>query len=53
MIVKASGVGVYDQLLEKEILSLKQTDNQVIFWDVDAPATLERLDNNHPTRLSA
>lgn len=46
VIVKASGVGVFDELLEREVLSLKTADNTVIFWDVDAPATLERLAKN-------
>ncbi len=43
VIVKASGVGVWDELLEREVLALKRTDNLVVFWDVDAPATLERV----------
>lgn len=46
IIVKASGVGVFDRLLEEEVLKLKNQDNLVIFWDVDAPATLDRLQNN-------
>jgi spore maturation protein CgeB len=43
VIVKASGVGVFDALLEAAVLELKRPDNLVIFWDVDAPATLERV----------
>jgi spore maturation protein CgeB len=43
VIVKASGVGVHDELLEREVLALQKPDNVIIFWDVDAPATLERL----------
>jgi spore maturation protein CgeB len=46
IIVKASGVGVYDDLLEREVLALRGRGNRVIFWDVDAPATLERLSTN-------
>ncbi len=46
LIVKASGVGVFDELLEKEVLLLKGEGRQIIFWDVDAPATLERIGNN-------
>jgi spore maturation protein CgeB len=46
ILVKASGVGVYDELLEAEIPRLASADNMTIFWDVDAPATLERLRNN-------
>lgn len=43
LIVKASGVGVFDQLLEAAVLDLKKPDNLVAFWDVDAPATLDRV----------
>jgi len=43
VIVKASGVGVHDAFLEREVLSLRRAGNIVVFWDVDAPATLERL----------
>lgn len=43
VIIKTSGVGVFDELLEKEVLKLKQKDKFIIFWDVDAPATLDRV----------
>lgn len=43
IIIKASGVGVFDQLLEREVINLKGDNNLIIFWDVDAPATLDRL----------
>jgi spore maturation protein CgeB len=46
LIVKASGVGVFDELLEYELLQLKTPANLVVFWDVDAPATLDRLIHN-------
>jgi spore maturation protein CgeB len=46
LIVKASGVGVHDALLEQAVLDARRPDNLVVFWDVDAPATLERLANN-------
>lgn len=46
LIVKASGVGVFDELLEAGVLSLKRPSNLVAFWDVDAPATLDRVQNN-------
>jgi spore maturation protein CgeB len=50
LVVKASGVGVYDELLEREVLSLQCPDTLVAFWDVDAPATLDRVhsDPNDP-----
>src|SRR5690554_474635 len=43
VIIKASGVGVFDQELEEEILKVRKDDQQIIFWDVDAPATLDRM----------
>ena len=43
IIIKASGVGVFDQELEEEILKIRKEDQQIIFWDVDAPATLDRM----------
>ncbi|HEY3938407.1 MAG TPA: glycosyltransferase [Bryobacteraceae bacterium] len=46
LIVKASGVGVFDELLEQALLELKRPSNLVVFWDVDAPATLDRLLRN-------
>jgi len=47
LVVKASGVGVFDELLEKAVLDLQRPSTMVIFWDVDAPATLERIRLNH------
>ena len=46
VIVKASGVGVYDALLEQTIPSSVRGSQLAVFWDVDAPATLERLAGN-------
>ena len=46
VLVKASGVGVFDELLEHEIPRLRRNDSMTIFWDVDAPATLDRLARN-------
>ena len=43
LVVKASGVGVFDVLLEKAVLELQSPATLVAFWDVDAPATLDRL----------
>ena len=47
LIVKASGVGVFDELLEHGVLNLQNPSTIVVFWDVDAPATLERV-HSHP-----
>ena len=46
LIVKASGVGVFDELLEAAVLDLKTPRNLVAFWDVDAPVTLDRVQQN-------
>jgi len=43
LIVKASGVGVFDAELEAGVLALRRPANLVAFWDVDAPATLDRV----------
>jgi spore maturation protein CgeB len=44
LVVKASGVGVLDAELEAGVLEAASADALVAFWDVDAPATLARLD---------
>src|SRR3954468_7879132 len=46
MIVKTSGIGVFDELLESAVLEYKRSDNYIVFCDVDAPATLERVEQN-------
>lgn len=46
VVVKASGVGVFDALLEARVLDLQGPDTQVVFWDVDASITLERMRKN-------
>jgi spore maturation protein CgeB len=55
LIVKASGVGVFDELLEAAIPALRGARTMTVFWDVDAPATLERMAINpdDPFRLQA
>lgn len=44
LLVKASGVGVYDALLESLVLQVRRPNQTVVFWDVDAPATLDRVE---------
>ncbi|MGE3781208.1 MAG: glycosyltransferase [Alphaproteobacteria bacterium] len=46
LLVKASGVGVFDALLEARLPSLKRSGAIAAFWDVDAPATLDRIAAN-------
>ncbi len=43
VLIKASGVGVFDTLLERAVLAGDRSDRLTIFWDVDAPATLDRV----------
>jgi spore maturation protein CgeB len=43
IVVKTSGVGVFDERLEAGVLSRRTAAGLTIFWDVDAPATLDRV----------
>lgn len=46
LVVKASGVGVFDALLERGVLEQRRAGALVAFWDVDAPATLDRVEQD-------
>ncbi len=46
LIVKHSGVGADDEFLEAAILDYRQNNSKAVFWDVDAPATLARVEEN-------
>jgi spore maturation protein CgeB len=46
LLIKASGNGVFDEFLEAAVANLKRPSNIVAFWDVDAPATVDRLHHN-------
>lgn len=43
LVAVASGIGAFDELLERAALDLKSEATRVVFWDVDAPATLDRM----------
>jgi spore maturation protein CgeB len=45
LLVKASGVGVFDQELETAMVEIPSFARR-IYWDVDAPATLEEMAAN-------
>src|SRR3981081_976051 len=45
LLVKASGVGVFDQELETAIIDIPSWARR-IYWDVDAPATLDEIEGN-------
>jgi spore maturation protein CgeB len=47
LLVKTSGVGVFDSLLEEAVLAFRPRQARVAFWDVDAAATLERIEQDH------
>jgi spore maturation protein CgeB len=53
LVVKASGVGIFDPLLEAAVLDLQGPDTLVAFWDVDAPATLDRVQGDPADPLRA
>src|SRR4051794_35384965 len=42
LLIKASGVGVFDTELEQAMVEISSKAHR-IFWDVDAPATLESI----------
>jgi spore maturation protein CgeB len=44
LVIKHSGVGVFDELLEQKVLECRSGNTRVAFWDVDAPATLARVE---------
>ncbi len=46
LVIKHSGVGAGDEFLERAILDLRSDDTSIAFWDVDAPATLARVEEN-------
>jgi spore maturation protein CgeB len=46
LVIKHSGVGVFDELLEEKVLECQSENTRIAFWDVDAPATLARVEAN-------
>jgi spore maturation protein CgeB len=51
LVIKHSGVGSEDERLERRVLDCRVLNNhsghtQVAFWDVDAPATLQRVEQD-------
>jgi spore maturation protein CgeB len=53
VVVKASGVGVFDELLLAHVMAAARPDAIKIFWDVDAAATLDEIraaGPSHPIR---
>jgi spore maturation protein CgeB len=52
IVVKASGVGVFDRELLEGIVAARRPGSLTLFWDVDAAATLTEMrgDADHPVR---
>src|SRR5437660_4407393 len=46
LVIKHSGVGAEDERLERDVLLCQREGTQIAFWDVDAPATLARVESN-------
>ena len=46
LVIKHSGVGADDDVLETEVLRSRSARTRVAFWDVDAPATLARVETD-------
>jgi spore maturation protein CgeB len=51
VVVKFSGVGVLDAELEQAVLANRRPHQTVLFWDVDAPATLDRMNADEKDHL--
>ncbi len=51
LLIKTSGIGVLDEFFEERLPDYRTPRNRVIYWDVDAPATLGRLEGNRPGAL--
>jgi spore maturation protein CgeB len=52
VVVKASGVGLFDNLLAEAVLD-RRSGGLVVYWDVDAPATLARLQQDEEDHFRA
>lgn len=52
VVVKTSGVGIFDDALLQGVMAAARPDAVRIFWDVDAPATLAEMRTapDHPVR---
>jgi spore maturation protein CgeB len=53
LIVKASGIGVFDTELETAVPEIARSGVITVYWDVDAPATLESIEAGGHSALKA
>jgi spore maturation protein CgeB len=51
LLVKASGVGVFDAELDAAIPDARRNGVMSVYWDVDAPATLDAIESDPKHRL--
>lgn len=51
LVIKASGVGVFDEVLEEAVAHMRGLGKLLVYWDVDAPATLDRIQQHPQDRL--
>jgi spore maturation protein CgeB len=54
LLVKASGIGVFDSELEQAVPNACPPHALCVYWDVDAPATLDAIESHtdHPLRTA-
>ena len=53
LLVKASGVGVFDHELEEAVPQAAPARTHCVYWDVDAPATLDAMGHDPAHHLRA
>ena len=53
LLVKASGVGVFDHELEEAVPQAAPARTHCVYWDVDAPATLDAMEHDPAHHLRA
>jgi spore maturation protein CgeB len=53
IMIKASGVGVFDEELERALPQIRKPNQKIVFWDVDAPATLDSLNSDTGSPLKS
>jgi spore maturation protein CgeB len=53
VVIKTSGVGVFDDVLEDAVAAVGGPQTVRVFWDVDAPATLAEMESDPTNPLRA
>lgn len=53
IVIKTSGAGVFDELLERALPAIGRADTQHVFWDIEPAITLDRLAANSHDPLFA